>query len=341
MLSFESDYIHGAHPEILKKLVETNFEPLSGYGYDKYTEEAKCKIKELCKKDDVEVFLLNGGTQSNQLVIDTMLEPYQGVISADTGHIFSHEAGAIEFTGHKVLTLRNHYGKINPEELNNYVSSFYFDENHEHCVFPGMVYISHPTEYGTLYTLDELTEISNICKKYDLKLYLDGARLGYGLMSKGTDVQLSDIVNLTDAFYIGGTKVGTLCGEAVVFTHNNAPKHFFTSIKQHGALAAKGRLLGVQFATLFTDELYFKISSHAIEMADKVREALKEKGYKFYIDTVTNQIFVVLSSEQYINLKSKVAVGFWEKLNDNRVVVRIATCWATTQEDINHLINVL
>ncbi len=341
MLSFESDYIHGAHPEILRKLVETNFEHLSGYGYDKYSEDARRKIKSICGKDDVQVFLLNGGTQTNQLVIDTMLEQYQGVVSADTGHIFTHEAGAIEFTGHKVLTLNNHFGKIDSSELDEYVSSFYLDENHDHCVFPGMVYISHPTEYGTLYTLEQLTEISNICKKHGLKLYLDGARLGYGLMSKGTDVTLNDIVKLTDVFYIGGTKVGALCGEAVVFTHDNAPKHFFTSVKQHGALVAKGRLLGVQFATLFTDELYFKISTHAIRMADLVRKALKDKGYEFYIETVTNQIFVVLSDEQYSNLKDQVSLGFWEKLNDNRTVVRIATCWATTEEDVNLLINVL
>lgn len=340
MLSFESDYIQGAHPEILKKLVDTNMEVLTGYGLDKYCESAKAKIKALCG-DNSEIFLLNGGTQTNQIVIDTMLEPYQGVICADTGHINSHEAGAIEFTGHKVLTLKNELGKINPDDLLSYVKTFYADENHDHCVFPGMVYISHPTEYGTLYTLSELEAISTICKEYSLKLYLDGARLGYGLMSKNTDVTIKDICKLCDAFYIGGTKVGALCGEAVVFTHNNAPIHFFTSIKQHGALLAKGRLLGVQFDTLFTDDLYFKISKHAIDMADLMRDAFKSKGYQLYIETVTNQIFVILNDDDYVKLKKVVSVGFWERLPDNRVVVRFASSWATTEDDVKALINVL
>lgn len=341
MLSFESDYIHGTHPEILNKLIETNLEPLSGYGFDKYSERAKQKIKALCGKDDVEVFLLNGGTQTNQIVIDTVLQSFEGVISADTGHISTHEAGAVEFTGHKVLTLPNHNGKIDSNDLHEFIRSFLDDENYEHCVFPGMVYISHPTEYGTLYTLDELSKISQICKKHNLKLYLDGARLGYGLMSDGSDVTLKDIVNLTDVFYIGGTKVGALCGEAVVFTHSNTPKHFFTSIKQHGALVAKGRLLGIQFDTLFTDDLYFKISKNAINMANHIRSALKEKGYEFYIENKTNQIFVVLSDKQYYDLKERVSLGFWEKLNDNKTVVRIATCWATTEDEVESLVSLL
>ncbi len=341
MLSFESDYILGAHPEILSKLVETNLEPLTGYGFDKYCESAKAKIKAECGRDDAEVFLLSGGTQTNQLVIDTMLAPYQGVICADSGHIFSHEAGAIEFTGHKVITLPNEYGKIKSDDLRECMSVFFADENHEHTVFPGMVYISHPTEYGTLYSLEELNCISEVCKEYDLKLYLDGARLGYGLMSSGTDVSLKDISNICDVFYIGGTKVGALCGEAVVFTHNNAPKHFFTQVKQHGALLAKGRLLGVQFDTLFTDGLYYKISKHAIHMADLMRKAFVEKGYEFYIETVTNQIFIILSDEQYKSLKEKVAVGFWEKLSDDRTVVRFASSWATTNGDVDELIKIL
>ncbi len=341
MLSFESDYIQGAHPQILKKLTETNLEPLSGYGFDKYSESAKAKIKAECGREDAEVFLLSGGTQTNQLVIDTLLAPYEGVICADTGHIFSHEAGAIEFTGHKVITLPNEYGKIKAEDLSECLSVFHADENHEHTVFPGMVYISHPTEYGTLYSLKELREISSVCKEYDLKLYLDGARLGYGLMSSGTDVSIKDIANICDAFYIGGTKVGALCGEAVVFTHDNAPKHFFTQIKQHGALLAKGRLLGVQFDTLFTDELYYKISKHAIDMADLMRKAFIEKGYEFFIETVTNQIFVTLSDDKYKELKEKVAVGFWEKLADSRTVVRFASSWATTKDDVYALTDIL
>ncbi|MBQ7134141.1 MAG: low specificity L-threonine aldolase [Ruminococcus sp.] len=341
MLSFESDYIQGAHPEILNKLVKTNLEPLTGYGFDKYCESAKAKIKAECGREDAEIFLLSGGTQTNQLVIDTMLAPYEGVICADSGHVFSHEAGAIEFTGHKVITLKNEYGKINAEQIINYMSVFNADENHEHTVFPGMVYISHPTEYGTLYSLEELNALSNVCKDYGLKLYLDGARLGYGLMSCGTDVTLKDIADICDVFYIGGTKVGALCGEAVVFTHNNAPRHFFTQIKQHGALLAKGRLLGVQFDTLFTDGLYYRISKHAIDMADMMRRAFIEKGYEFFIETVTNQIFVTLTDDKYSKLKEEVAVGFWEKLSDSKTVVRFASSWATTKEDVDALINIL
>ncbi len=341
MLSFESDYIMGAHPEILQRLSDTNFEPLSGYGVDKYCLSAKEKIKKICECPEAEVFLLTGGTQTNQIVIDTMLKPYEGVISAKTGHISSHEAGAIEFTGHKVLTVGHSEGKIKAKELKEYIDNFYSDENHEHTVFPGLVYISHPTEYGTLYTLKELTEISRICRKNKLHLYMDGARLGYGLCSNGTDVTLPDIARLCDAFYIGGTKVGALCGEAVVFTKNNAPEHFFTSIKQHGALLAKGRLLGVQFDTLFTDNLYFKISRHAILMADKMREIFKAKGYSFYIETVTNQIFIILENKDMERLKKSVAFGFWERTDDNHTVVRFATSWATDEKDIKTLESLL
>lgn len=226
MLNFESDYIQGAHPKILEKLIETNFEPLSGYGCDKYSDSAKEKIKVACGKEDAQVFLLTGGTQTNQIVIDTMLSKYESVICADTGHINAHEAGAVEFTGHKILTLNNHLGKIDADELKEFIVNFYTDENYEHISIPGMVYISHPTEYGTLYSKEELKNISSICKEYDIPLFVDGARLGYGLMSTGTDVTLNDIVQLCDVFYIGGTKVGALCGEAVVFTRDNAPKHF-------------------------------------------------------------------------------------------------------------------
>lgn len=225
--------------------------------------------------------------------------------------------------------------------LQEYLKTFFADDNHDHMVFPGMVYISHPTEYGTLYTLEELTALSELCRQYELPLYLDGARLGYGLMSSGTNVTLKDIAKLCDAFYIGGTKVGALCGEAVVFTHKNAPKHFFTSIKQHGALFAKGRLLGVQFDTLFTDDLYFKISRHAIEMADKMREAFREKGYKFYIETVTNQIFIILENKRLEELKQAVSFSFWERVDADHTVVRFASSWATKEQDVDRLIELL
>ena len=341
MFSFESDYTEGAHPLILDALVRTNFEQLSGYGFDKYSDSAKEKIKKACGLEDAQVFLLAGGTQTNQIVVDTMLQPYEGAVSTTTGHIEGHEAGAVEFTGHKVLTVPHHLGKMKADDLKDLLETFYADDNHDHMVFPGMVYISHPSEYGTLYTLDELTAISDICRKYEIPLFLDGARLGYGLMSSGTDVTLKDIARLCDAFYIGGTKVGALCGEAVVFTHNNAPKHFFTSIKQHGALLAKGRLLGVQFDTLFTDDLYFKIAKNAIDKADRMRKAFVEKGYKIFIETVTNQIFIVLENSKMQELKKSVSFGFWEKYDDNHTVVRFASSWATTDEAVDKLIELL
>ena len=275
MLYFLNDYSEGAHEKVLQHLIDTNMEQLPGYGTDHYCEEAKEKIKKACGCEDAEVFLLTGGTQTNQIVIDTMLQPYEGVVAAQTGHVSTHEAGAIEFTGHKVLTLPEKNGKIRAADLKNLVETFYGDENHEHMVFPGMVYISHPTEYGTLYTKKELEEISEVCHKYDLPLFLDGARLGYGLVSPETDVTLEDIARYTDVFYIGGTKVGALCGEAVVFT-KKAPKHFMTMVKQQGALLAKGRLLGIQFDTLFTDDLYTKISRNAIDTAMKLKKALQE-----------------------------------------------------------------
>ena len=341
MFSFESDYTEGAHPLILDALVRTNFEQLSGYGFDKYSDSAKEKIKKACGLEDAQVFLLAGGTQTNQIVVDTMLQPYEGAVSTTTGHIEGHEAGAVEFTGHKVLTVPHHLGKMKADDLKDLLETFYADDNHDHMVFPGMVYISHPSEYGTLYTLDELTAISDICRKYEIPLFLDGARLGYGLMSSGTDVTLKDIARLCDVFYIGGTKVGALCGEAVVFTHNNAPKHFFTSIKQHGALLAKGRLLGVQFDTLFTDDLYFKIAKNAIDKADRMRKAFVEKGYKIFIETVTNQIFIVLENSKMQELKKSVSFGFWEKYDDNHTVVRFASSWATTDEAVDKLTQLL
>lgn len=341
MLNFESDYICGAHEAILRRLIETNTEPLSGYGNDRYSDSAKAKIKAACGREDAEVFLLVGGTQTNQIVIDTMLESYEGVVAANTGHVAAHEAGAIEFTGHKILTVPHDLGKINAVALQTLLETFWSDGNYEHMVFPGMVYISHPTEYGTLYTKAELAALSAICRSYNIPLYMDGARLGYGLMSRGTDLTLSDIADLCDVFYIGGTKVGALCGEAVVFTHHNAPKHFFTSIKQHGALLAKGRVLGIQFDTLFTDDLYFKISRHAIDMADKMRAAFREKGYTFFIETVTNQIFITLENKQLEELKKQVSVSFWERTDENHTVVRFASSWSTTEEDVGKLIALL
>ncbi len=341
MLSFESDYIEGAHEFVLKRLIETNMEQLSGYGNDKYCDMAKEKIKEKCDNKDAEVHFLVGGTQTNQVIIDTMLQNYEGVVAATSGHVSAHEAGAIEKTGHKVLTIPVKNGKIDAGNLGQYLMDFYADGNHEHMVFPGMVYISYPTEYGTLYSKEELKQIKNVCSEYKLPLFIDGARLGYGLMSSAADVILADIANICDVFYIGGTKVGALCGEAVVFTHHNTPAHFTTQVKQHGALLAKGRLLGVQFDALFTDDLYFKISRHAIEMAEKLKRAFRDKGYTFYLDSPTNQIFIVLENKQLEILEKSVAFGFWEKKDETHTVVRIATSWATTEENVDKLISLL
>lgn len=337
MLYFQNDYSHGAHPKVLEHLVSTNSEPLSGYGTDIYTERAKEKIRKACKCDNADVYFLAGGTQTNQVVISSMLHRTEGVISAVTGHVAQHEAGAIEYTGHKVLTLPQKEGKISACDLKNYLCNFFNDDNHEHAVFPGMVYISHPTEYGTLYSKAELQSLSEVCHEYEIPLYMDGARLGYALQSPKNDVELCDIVKYCDVFYIGGTKMGTLCGEAVVFTKNNTPKRFPTLIKQNGALLAKGRLTGVQFDALFTDNLYEQIGQHAIEKAQKLKQILTDKGYEFFIDSPTNQQFIILNDEQYRKLAENVVFSFWERLDGERIVIRLATSWGTTDEDLEEL----
>ena len=334
MVSFESDYIAGAHPEVLRKLAETNLETLPGYGTDPYCENAKQKIRDLIGIPEAEIFFLAGGTQTNAVVISTMLEDYEGVVAAKTGHVSTHEAGAIEYTGHEVLELPQGNGKILPETLERFLADYYADENHEHMTFPGMVYLSHPTEYGTLYSKAELTRISEICRQYHLSLYLDGARLAYGLMSRETDLTIADIAALCDVFYIGGTKVGALCGEAVVFTKGNMPAHFLTSVKKRGALLAKGRLLGVQFDALFTDGLYLRIGRHAIDMAEKMKEIFRSHGVPFYIQSPTNQQFVILENGQIQRLSAGIAFSFWEKKDDTHTVVRFATGWSTTENDL-------
>lgn len=334
MISFESDYIAGAHPMILKRLAETNLESLPGYGTDSYCESAREKIKHACHCPEAEVEFLVGGTQANAVVISTMLKDYEGVIAAGTGHISTHEAGAIEFTGHEVLTLPQENGKIQAHSLKQFLEDFYGDGNHEHMVFPGMVYISYPTEYGTLYTKKELEKISRICRSRHLSLFADGARLGYGLMSSECDLTLQDMAELCDVFTIGGTKAGALCGEAVVFTKHNKPPHFLTSVKKRGALLAKGRLLGIQFDTLFTDGLYFKISSHAIQMAQQLTSIFHRHGISLYLESPTNQQFIVMENHQMEKLKEHVRFGFWEKLDDSHTIVRFATSWSTTEEDL-------
>ncbi len=354
-ISFSSDYTRGAHPDILKRLAQTNMEQHEGYGADGYCKSASDRIKKLCGCPEGEVFFLTGGTQTNQVVIDMLLRSHEGVIAASTGHIAVHEAGAIEFSGHKVLTVdrapehcvdgsaffSDSIGKIDPGDLKKLLENFYGDGNHEHMVFPGAVYISHPTEYGTLYLKEELTGISQVCREYGIPLFLDGARLGYGLMSKRTDVTLRDIAKLTNVFYIGGTKVGALFGEAVVFPKGCPVKHPVPVIKQHGALMAKGWLAGLQFDTLFTDDLYFRIAGNAIEMAELLKEGLVRKGYRLFIDSPTNQQFVVMDNAKLEKISEHVGYSFWERFDDDHTVIRLATDWATTKEETELLLSYL
>ncbi len=341
MISFECDYNKGAHPLILKKLIETNEEALSGYGNDKYTISAKEKIKKAIGDINSQVEFIAGGTQTNMIVISSMLKDYEGVIACDSGHINTHEAGAIEATGHKVITLKNHFGKLDYKDIDKYITDFYSDGSYYHMVYPGMVYISHPTEYGTLYTKEELTNIRKVCDKYNIPLFIDGARLGYAIMSDESDLSLQDIAKLSDVFYIGGTKVGALIGEAIVFTKNNMPKNFKTIIKRRGALLAKGRLIGIQFDTLFTDNLYFEISKNAIVQANKIKNIFLEKGYKLFVNSPTNQQFIVMNKKQIDKLKEKVGFEIWEKIDDTYYSVRFATSWATTDEEVEYLKSLL
>ena len=340
-LYFASDCMEGAHPAIMQKLVETNLEKTVGYGLDPYTESAKEKIRTACNAPDADIYLLVGGTQTNATVIDALLKSYQGVVAAETGHIATHESGAIEFGGHKVLTLPQKDGKIRAAQIEKMVKDFYDDANYEHMVIPGMVYISQPTEYGTLYSKEELTEISKVCRANHLPLYVDGARLAYALASPENDVTLSDLAELCDAFYIGGTKCGALFGEAVVIPQKGLIPHFFTIIKQHGALLAKGRIAGIQFDELFTDRLYERIGKPAIDAAEQIKEALKKFGYKLALDTPTNQIFCIVSNEVMKKIAQDVEFGFWEKYDETHSVIRFATSWATTMEDTQKLIRLL
>ena len=337
MISFTCDYSEGAHPKILERLTATNFEQLPGYGTDHYCESAKEKIRAACEAPEAEVFFLVGGTQTNSTIIAAMLADYEGVVSAETGHIGVHEAGAVEYTGHKVLTIPSRHGKIDPKELRDYLEAATTDPNYEHMVFPGMVYISFPTEYGTIYSKAELEEIHGIAAHYGLPLMIDGARLGYGLTSPACDLTLPELASLCEVFYIGGTKVGCLCGEAVVFPRGNAPKHFYTITKQHGAMLAKGRVLGIQFDTLFTDNLYFEISRHAIDMAMQLKELLRQKGCTFFIDSPTNQQFIVLENKKIEELGKHVAYDPWDRVDPDHTAIRLATSWATQPEQLEEL----
>lgn len=340
MLHFASDYMEGAHPEILKRMWEINYQKHPGYGVDKICESAREKIREACNCPEGEVYFLAGGTQTNATVIRGLLRPFEGVLAADSGHISLHEAGAVEAGGHKVITIKNREGKLRAEHVRKYLLRFYGDENHAHMVKPGMVYISHPTEYGTLYTKQELEELSKVCREYKIPLYLDGARLSYALAVEETDVTLKIIAENCDVFYIGGTKTGAMMGEAVVFP-KPLEDDFFTIVKQSGALLAKGWMLGVQFDVLFTEELYLKCGKNGIKTAAMLRKGLKEKGYSFYIDSPANQIFVVLENRKMEELKAEVSFSFWEALDENHTVVRFATSWATREEEVEALLDCL
>ena len=340
-LTFASDYMEGAHPLIMERLMHTNMEQTDGYGTDEYCTSAKEKIRAVCNAPEADVFFLVGGTQTNAAVIAASLRIYEGVITADSGHTYVHEAGAIEASGHKVLPLKGTNGKITAEALDQYMHDFENDGNHEHMVQPGMVCIAQPSEYGTLYTKEELTKIHDVCTKHDLMLYVDGARLAYALACNENDIELKDLAALTDIFYIGGTKCGALFGEAVIIPKHNMIPHFFTIIKQRGALLAKGRILGIQFDTLFTDDLYGKIGKNAIEQADRIRSAFKEYGYRFFFETPTNQIFVVLENKQMEEMEKEVSFSFWEKFDENHTAVRFATSWATLPENTDQLIEIL
>ena len=341
MLHFENDYSRAAHPAVLEALSAISDTPYPGYGSDEVCDHAKERIRQACGKPDADIWFLVGGTQTNQVVIDAITPPYAGVVTVESGHPNVHEAGAIEYSGHKVLTIPQHDGLMDADELDEFCTTFYADGNYEHMVFPGCVYVSQSSEYGTVYTKEHLRRIADVAHKYDMPLFVDGARLGYALTSSACDMTLRDLAEIADVFYIGGTKVGAMFGEAVVFTNRKAPKHFLTLIKQHGALLAKGFLLGVQFDALFTDDLYFRIARNANEAADRVREALRDKGYTLTLDAPTNQIFVTLDEPTRARLEEHVLLGFMEKADDTHTVMRICTSWATTREETDRLIDLL
>ena len=334
--SFESDYNNGAHPLVLQHLIETNTMQSQSYGFDAWSEQARHKIRTACQCPEADIFFLVGGTQTNATVIDGMLQTYEGVIAVQTAHINVHESGAVEASGHKVIALPSHGGKMDAGELEAWLKAFNADPTLEHMVIPGMVYITFPTELGSVYTAKEIEEILSVCQRYDLRLFIDGARLGYGLSSSECDFNLSWLAHHCDAFYIGGTKVGALCGEAVVFPRGNAPRHFMNIVKRHGALLAKSRLAGVQFDALFTDNLYLNIAQHAISMAMKVRQLFSEAGIPLR-DSSTNQQFVELTNKQMEQLMQGVLFETWEPIDANNTLCRFVTSWATTEEDLQAL----
>ena len=340
-LNFASDYLEGAHPAILQRLMETNLLKTPGYGVDEISEAAREKIRKACEAPEAEVHFLVGGTQANATMIDAFLRGYQGVIAAETGHINVHESGAIEAGGHKVLGLPQKDGKVSADTIRSYLENFFADESYEHMVIPGMVYLSQPTEYGTLYSKAELTAIKDVCKEYNLPLYVDGARLAYALACPENDVTLPDLAKLCDAFYIGGTKCGALFGEAVVVPKKGSIPHLFTTVKQHGALLAKGRVASLQFDVMFTDGLYEKMGENGIRLANYIRQELLNKGYTLAFPSPTNQIFVLLEKKKVQEISDKVILSFWENTDEEHSIMRICTSWATREEEVEELLEVL
>ncbi len=337
MIYFNSDYLEGAHPAIMEKLMETNMAQTVGYGEDEYCATAREKIKQACQAPDADVHFLVGGTLTNTTVIASILRPYQGVITAKSGHINCHETGAIESSGHKVLALPSDDGKITAQQVEEYFLWHRDNPDYEHIVMPGMVYISYPTEGGTLYSKQELQDIFSVCQKYEMPLFIDGARLGYGLMSDESDLTLPELARLCDVFYIGGNKQGALFGEAVVIMNPNLKKHFRFFMKQRGGMLAKGRLLGIQFDTLFTDDLYFKISRHAIEMAHQIREIFVSAGYPLFFDSPTNQQYPIMPDDELAILSKNFGSEYWERVDATHSAIRFCASWATKQENVDAL----
>ncbi len=341
MILFQCDYNEGAHPKILERLLATNMEQTVGYGEDPYCAQAVSKIRKVCGNDKLAVHFLVGGTQTNMTVIDAALRPHQGVLCAVSGHINVHETGAVESCGHKVLGLPGTDGKITAKQVEQAYLAHVNDGSFEHMVQPKMVYISNPTELGTIYSKEELTALSNTCRQYGLYLFLDGARLGYGLAAADNDLTMADIARLCDVFYIGGTKIGALFGEAVVIRNEELATDFRYIIKQKGAMLAKGRLLGLQFDTLFTDDLYHELSAHAITMAEKLRTAFEEKGYPYLVQNRTNQIFPILPDEDLAELEQHFGYCYQERIDDTHSAVRFCTSWATKEENVDALIQAI
>ncbi len=337
MIYFNNDYSEGCCSAVLDKLVSTNMVQSGGYGVDPYCLEAADKIRKLCHKDDLSVHFLVGGTQTNMTVIAAALRPHQGVICADSGHIHVHETGAVEATGHKVLTITSDDGKLTASQIANAAIAHKLSGDAEHMVQPKMVYISNPTELGTIYSLAELEAISKTCKEHGLYLFLDGARLGYGLTARGNDVTLADLARLCDVFYIGGTKVGALFGEAVVFSNLDIAEDFRYMIKQRGAMLAKGRLLGVQFSALFENNTYFDIARHANLLADQIRATIDQLGYSYLVPGVTNQIFPILPDSLLDALSDNITFSEQGRVDDSRRAVRFCTSWATTEDNVDFL----